>query len=114
MINKLWNDEFGAVLSIELMFIVTILICGVIVGMTAIRDALVNELNDVAHAVGAANQSYNYTGVSKAKKNGDHARCSGAGFNDKGDDCDCKIIEYTDVCGKNDPSNGAKNENNNS
>ena len=110
--RNLWNDEFGGLLSAEWVFIFSILTCGVVVGMTAIRDALVNELNDISHAIGSVDQTYNYTGVRKAKATANHANCSGAGYNDDGDDCDCKIIEYTDVCGKNDPSVGAANEGN--
>ena len=110
--HKLWNDELGGLLSAEWIFIFSILTCGVVVGMTAIRDALVNELNDISPAIGAVDQSYNYTGVRKRKQQGHHAVCHGSGFNDNGDDCDCKIINYTDVCGKDDPSQGAPNEDN--
>lgn len=35
------------------------------------------------------------------------APSAGFGFNDDADECDGKIIEYVDVCGKNDPSTGA-------
>ena len=76
-------------------------------GWAAVRDALVNELNDVSHAIGAVSQSYSVTGFKKEKLIGKpHAQCSGFGFNDDADECDCKIIEYVDVCGKNDPSTG--------
>ena len=51
-------------------------------------------------------------GFSKGKLVGTHCICSGFGYNDDADDCDCKIIEYTAVCGKNDPSTGAANEGN--
>lgn len=106
--RKLLNDEAGFVVSAELMLVITLAFCCAAVGWSAVRDALVNELNDVAHAIGAVSQSYNVTGFTKAKNAGKaHASCSGFGFNDDADECDCKLIEYVDVCGKDDPSTGA-------
>jgi len=105
--RKLFNDEAGFVVSAELMLIITLAFCAAAVGWSAVRDSLVNELNDVSHAIGAVSQSYNVTGFQKAKTVGNHARCAGFGFNDDADECDCKIIEYVDVCGKDDPSTGA-------
>jgi len=108
MLRKLFNDEAGFVVSAELMLVITLMFCCAAVGWAAVRDALVNELNDVSHAIGAVSQSYNVTGFQKAKNLGKpHASCSGFGFNDDADECDCKIIEYVDVCGKDDPSTGA-------
>ncbi len=107
MLRKLFNDEAGFVVSAELMLVITLAFCCAAVGWSAVRDALVNELNDVAHAIGAVSQSYNVTGFQKAKDVGLHARCSGFGFNDDVDECDCKVIEYVSVCGKDDPSTGA-------
>ena len=106
--RKFINDEAGFVVSAELMLIITMSFCCAAVGWAAVRDALVNELNDVSHAIGSVSQSYNYTGFQKNKDTGKpHASCSGSGFNDDADECDCKIIEYVDVCGKDDPSTGA-------
>ncbi len=108
MLRKLLNDEAGFIVSAELMLVITLAFCCAAVGWSAVRDALVNELNDVSHAIGAVSQSYNVTGFQKAKNLGKpHASCTGFGFNDDADECDCKIIEYVDVCGKDDPSTGA-------
>lgn len=105
--RKFLNDESGFIVSAELMLIITMMFCCAAVGWSAVRDALVNELNDLSHAIGAVSQSYNVTGFHKARCGcEDHARCSGFGFNDDRDECDCKIIEYIDICGKNDPSTG--------
>ena len=106
MMRKLFNDEYGFIVSAELMLMITLMFCMAAVGWAAVRDALVNELNDVSHAIGAVSQSYHVTGFRKAKNYGVHADCKGFGFNDDADECDCKIIEYVDVCGKNDPSTG--------
>ena len=108
MLRNFINDENGFLISAELMLIITLAFCMAAVGWAAVRDALVNELNDVSHAIGAVSQTYNVTGFKKEKDLGKpHGECSGVGYNDDADECDCKIIEYTDVCGKNDPSTGA-------
>ena len=107
MLRELLNDDFGMAMSIEYIVIATMALCGTVVGAAALRDALANEWNDLSHAVGALSQTYSYTGIKKSKLAGKpHAECTGAGFNDDADECDCKVIEYTDVCGKDDPSTG--------
>lgn len=107
MLRKLINDENGFLISAELMLIITLAFCGAAVGWGAVRDALVNELNDLSHAIGAVSQSYQVTGIEKRKDYGKpHASHAGFGFNDDNDECDCRVIEYQDVCGKNDPSTG--------
>ncbi len=113
MFRKLMNDEAGFIISAELMLIISLGFTAAAVGAAAIRDALVNEMNDVSHAIGAVNQGYNVTGFNKVKAAGkDHALARGFGFNDNGDDCDCTILTYLDVDGKDDPSVGAANEDN--
>ena len=107
MLRKLINDENGFIVSAELMLVITLMFCAAAVGWAAVRDALVNELNDVSHAIGAVSQSVNVTGFQKAKLTGKaHGSAAGFGYNDDADECDCKIIEYVDVCGKDDPSTG--------
>ena len=84
------NDENGFVVSAELMLVITLMFCAAAVGWGAVKDSLANELNDVSHAIGSVSQSYNVTGFEKDKRVGKpHAECSGFGYNDKADDCDC-------------------------
>jgi hypothetical protein len=110
------NDEHGFLVSAEMVLIFTLIFCAAAVGFAVIRDSLVQELGDVAEAIGALDQSYNYRSVRAPLENGNsnHARCSGSGFNDEEDDCDCKGIILGSVCGKDDPStlNNAEATNN--
>ena len=107
MLRELLNDDYGMALSIEFVIIATLSMSGAVVGATAARDSLVNEYNDLSHAFGALSQSYSYAGLKKSKDSGKpHGSADGCGFNDDQDECDCKVIEYTDVCGKDDPSTG--------
>ncbi len=104
--RKLMNDEAGFVISAELVLVLTIAVLAMVVGLAAVRDAVVQELNDLSHAFGAVSQSYNVTGLSKAKATNFHGIISGFGFNDDADECDCNILVLTDVTGKVDPSTG--------
>jgi len=105
MLRTLINDESGFVVTAEILVVFTLIFCATVVGFAVVRDSLVHEIHDVSEAIGAVSQSYNVTGLRKARNNGNfHARCSGFGFNDRADDCDCKGITLTSVAGKDDPS----------
>lgn len=109
MIKAFCMDEAGFLISAEMILVFTLVFCGVAVGFAVVRDSLVQELGDVAEAVGALNQSYQYRSVAapEAASCGFHARCSGAGFFDQKDDCDCDPIEFMSVSPKDDPNSAA-------
>jgi len=62
LVNQFWNDETGFVLSAELVIILTVAVLGIIVGLSYLQTAVVNELSDVGSAISSLNQSYAYTG----------------------------------------------------
>ncbi len=88
--SALIRDEAGYVVSTELVLIATILVLGLIVGLTEIQHAVVAELNDISDATGNLNQSYWYTGLSKEKigSRGFSAYTRGSSELDQTDDCD--------------------------
>lgn len=91
MLKNFINDEAGFIVSAELILIATILVIGLIVGLSEIQHAVVAELNDVADAIGSVNQSYAYTGFHANKSNGGvglKAFTNGSSFVDTADDCD--------------------------
>ena len=111
--RKFLNEETGFVVSAELVLVLTIAVLAMVVGLTALRDTLSHELVDLSNAFGAANQTYNVSGISKPKFHGKaHSAIGGFGFNDNADDGDCAGLTITDVCGKVDASSGAPNEGN--
>ena len=63
MSRCLWNDEAGALLSMEVVLVGTILVVGVLTGLTSLRDAVVTELADVGGAVAWLDQSYHLHGI---------------------------------------------------
>ena len=81
--KKLWNDDKGFVVSIELILIATIAVIGLLTGLASVRDGVVSELSDVAGAVQDLNQSYSYNGVI-----GHAASTVGSDFQDALDFCD--------------------------
>ncbi len=83
VVRKLWNDEAGFVVSAELVLVATILVIGLIVGMTSLRNQVVQELVDVGQAIGSMSQSYALAGTKKCGV----AWTDGSSYNDKVDFC---------------------------
>jgi Flp pilus assembly pilin Flp len=95
MMKKLWNDEVGALVSAEIVLVATILVIGMIVGLSSLRNSVVAELADVGAAIGNINQSYSYsdaTGHGSATAGGSfadaHDHCEGGG----GDNNLCVVL----------------------
>ncbi|MBX3414548.1 MAG: hypothetical protein KF708_17810 [Pirellulales bacterium] len=82
-IRRLWNEEDGAIVSSELVLVATLLVIGVVTGLSSVRTAVVTELGDVADAIGAINQSYSFGGTT-----GHHSATSASAFTDAPDACD--------------------------
>ena len=57
VLSRMWKEEDG-VLSFEWVLLVTLLTIGIVSGLTAARDAIIDELGDVAQAMLALDQSY--------------------------------------------------------
>ncbi len=89
MIRQLLNDEAGFIVSAELVLVATILVLGLIVGLSQVQHAVVEELNDVAHAIGSLNQSFYYSGFRATKQQGAVKSVTfGSSFEDHVDSCD--------------------------
>ena len=83
MLKALLNDEAGFIVSTELVLVATILVVGLIVGQTTLRDNVVTELADTADAISAIDQSYSWSNVT-----GHSSSTSGSLFADAIDFCD--------------------------
>lgn len=62
LLTALWNDEQGFLVSSELIIISTILVLGLMVGLSSLQSALVFELQDLAFAFSSLNQSFAFPG----------------------------------------------------
>ncbi|MFL5328169.1 MAG: hypothetical protein ACJ8C4_04585 [Gemmataceae bacterium] len=63
LMEKLWQDDDGALIAAEYLFIATILVIGIVVGFANVRDAVVNELSEVANAFMALSQAFGFSGT---------------------------------------------------
>ena len=54
---RAWNEE-GGFLAFEWVLLVTLLVIGIVAGLAAVRDAIIDELGDVAQAMLALDQSF--------------------------------------------------------
>jgi len=97
VMQRLWRDEEGVILSAELVLIGTILVIGMIVGLVELQCAVVGELSDLGDAIGNLDQSYQTSGIRSNKTNGGtKALTAGAAYNDAADECDCNVIVVCD------------------
>ncbi len=83
LLLALKNDENGFIVSAELVLVGTILVIGMIVGLTELSYGVNEELEDLGSAIGAINQTYYYTLAS-----GHKGEAVGSTFLDFVDECD--------------------------
>ena len=77
---RLWKDDCGALLALEWVVLATIMVIGIMTGLTAVRQGVIAELHDVANALLALNQSYSFSGQSNCESS-----TAGSSFKDVGD-----------------------------
>ena len=61
---QLWSDDCGALIATEFLFVATILVIGIVVGLTNVRNAVNVELSELANAYLALSQGYTVSGQS--------------------------------------------------
>ena len=83
ILNSLWKDEAGFVISAELVLISTIVVLSLVVGLSEVANGVNEELEDVGSAVGSINQTMRYSGFS-----GHKGSIAGSYFSDTPDFCD--------------------------
>ena len=103
LLSRLWNDEAGFVVSTELALVATILVLGMVVGLTSVRDQIVQELADIGGMISQLNQSYSFSAIT-----GHHSSTAGSFGIDLVDSCDVSCGDAAavgalcvDVCGTN-------------
>ena len=55
--KRIWREDDG-VLTFEWILLITVIVIGIVGGLSAARDAIIDELGDVAGAVVSVDQSY--------------------------------------------------------
>lgn len=64
LMRHLWNDDTGALIAAEYLFMATILVIGVIVGFASIRDSINTEFAELGNSFLALSQGYVISGQS--------------------------------------------------
>ncbi len=80
VLRKLWRDDDGFIISTELILIATILVMGLVVGLSQIAAEVNEELGDVAATIGVLDQSFSFAGIS-----GHHGAVNGSSRIDDND-----------------------------
>ncbi|MEZ6067397.1 MAG: branched-chain amino acid aminotransferase [Planctomycetaceae bacterium] len=83
LINKLYNDDAGFIVSAELVLVATIAVLGLIVGLAEVAWNVNNELEDVGSAFTCVDQSYYAIGA-----HGHKACAATFSFHDHAEFCD--------------------------
>lgn len=86
LMKALYHDDAGFIVSAELILVSTIVVLGLIVGLSEVAHGVNQELEDVGSAFGKVNQSYQFTGFTGAK-----GRVVGSRFRDFKDECDSQF-----------------------
>lgn len=61
LLKALRQDENGVILSTEIVIIGSLLVIGLITGLTCLQKAVNGELQDVANAIGSLDQTYSFS-----------------------------------------------------
>jgi hypothetical protein len=62
-LKKFWNNEAGFVVTVEMILVATVLVIGLVSGLTLLRDAILGELSDTAASFGNVNQTMAIAGM---------------------------------------------------
>lgn len=101
LLKALRQDEHGVILSAEIVIIGSLLVIGLITGLTCLQKSVNGELQDLAGAIGALDQTYSFSAHRKAGYNGQCcAYTAGSSFlNCENHDQKCgDIVGFTPGC----------------
>lgn len=94
---RFWTDEYGMVLSAELMVLVTVGVFGIVTGVASFASSVNMEYADLANAMSSLDQSYNVQGheIDDGEGSKPHGRCSAMGYNDSGASFTAQTVQAT-------------------
>ncbi|MEP7008849.1 MAG: hypothetical protein ABJC13_00850 [Acidobacteriota bacterium] len=93
MVRRGKKGQAGFIVSAEIIFILTIMICCVAIGWSSISAKIIGEIGDLGSAIGSLNQSYSMSGMAVGHPTDpvhptDIAFWRGSSFEDHQDFCD--------------------------
>lgn len=96
LLKALRQDEHGVILSAEIVIIGSLLVVGMITGLTCLQQSVNGELKDLAGALGSLDQSYAY---SAHRKQGFGDQCCAWTAGSSYANCEKKADDCTDIVG---------------
>jgi hypothetical protein len=67
LLNALWHDEAGAVLTAETVLVGSVAVLGATVGLSTVSTAVNEELKEFGYAIRSLDQSYGFVGQSSCR-----------------------------------------------
>ena len=102
LLKQLRQDEYGVILSAEIVIVGSLLVVGLITGVSCLQRSVDGELRDLGNAIGSLDQSYSFACHYKPPTNG---RCcawtAGSTYRNcetNHDGCDDEIVGAAGCC----------------
>lgn len=96
LLKALRQDEHGVILSTEIVIVGSLLVIGLITGLACLQKSVNGELQDLAGAIGALDQSYSYSSFRKA---GTMGRCCAYTAGSSYSNCENNSQKHGDIVG---------------
>ena len=96
LLKALRQDEHGVILSTEIVIVGSLLVIGLITGLACLQKSVNGELQDLAGAIGALDQSYTYSSFRKA---GTMGRCCAYTAGSSYSNCENNSQKHGDIVG---------------
>lgn len=94
LLKALRQDEYGVILSAEIVIVGTVLVLGLLTGMVCLQKSVNSELGDFAKAIDCIDQSYSFAGYRKSNGYGMCGGCcastAGSAFHNNECAADCR------------------------
>ena len=81
ILRKIWNDEEGGVISVELVLIIGVLVFGLIPGLVALRNSGISALTTLGNLVNVLIPSFTFSGFSIVSGSSTIVQVNGVAFN---------------------------------
>lgn len=102
LLKQLRRDEYGVILSAEIVIVGSLLVVGLITGVSCLQRSVDGELRDLGNAIGSLDQSYSFVGHYKPPTNGKCcAWTAGSSYRNcetAHDACQDELVGVTDCC----------------
>lgn len=97
------RKQGGFIMTTELVLLTSVMVVGMVVGLVSMRDSVNAEMEDVAEAIGALDQSYSFDGIQNVQET---AFIDGSKFTDSQDLNAGDTVGFTYTASSTEAANG--------